>query len=105
MIYRGFYWWEDDPSIGMTGSAIHAIAADGVSVFTITHREMIKIGVSTVEECAKAYWPIVLLARMTIHESRQPVLPIDGVPWEIHHIENETAYCAARESYLACQEK
>lgn len=101
MIYRGFYWWEDDPALGMTGSAIHTVAADGVVVLSITHREMAKTGVSTCEECAKAYWPIAMLARAQVHKSRQPVLSVDAVPWEIHNISDEDAYNAAKDAYLA----
>jgi len=60
MIYRGFYWCEDDRDLGMTGSGVCIYARDPVlstykRVGTITHRALAAKGISTVFKCAKVY--------------------------------------------------
>lgn len=102
MIYRGFKWYEDDRSLSMTGSGIHAVLKYR-TIITFRHKALVDLGMDSVQACAEAYWGHALaVVRILIYKfGAMAYQPLDGVPWEIHVIEDEIAYTTALKAFLA----
>jgi len=96
--YRGCNWYFWDGAVAVRAST----ARVPLKLIATLHEPTVDFG-TTLEEIARKHWLYVRKVRRYAADYGSVYLSLDGVPWEIHDIDDEIAYESAFSAFKAEQ--